>query len=300
MGKGIEDISHYFISMREASNSGVVDTGTVTEKSPPLEIHRMIAVISKTPGIPGLAWSAFLSLALSQCEKKILLMDIGSEPQVLSGLLPSVPVLPSLNALLEQSDKAIARDSSAGVRVLSFQFHTEELQEFRSEEREILFQMLRREERQADILLSNIEFDLLNSDSLRPVRYFDEVILMVPQEDLQEIYGVLKVLYLLNPNLRVGMIDTGGPRENGSTGAQNLAIAAHQFLQKSPVVLGQIPQRLNESGNRALKYSMEFFSRDEWKEDLAVFGRGILEGLNGPKDGQLLFEKIDSKITKTS
>lgn len=293
MGKGIEDISHYFISMKGAPGTGAA---RAVQEAPLKEgIHRRAAVVARTPGIPGFAWSACLALALSYCGKKVILMDIGSEAETLSAYLQSAAIFPSLGALLDQTDKSITKDCSVGFRLLSFQFLKEEFDRFGSEDREILFQMLCREEEQAEIMLSHVHCDLLNPEALNHLRYFDEVILIVPQEEAPETYGLLKVLYHLAPNLRVGLVDTGVSARPGPTAAERLAEAAGRFLGQTPVVLGGIPAVLTESGSQALKLPIQAIGRGDFRGELGAFGRSVLTGLNGPRDGRLLFDLIQSK-----
>ena len=299
MGKGIEDISNFFISIQENTDSKPRVVASFQEPFSKRSPHWRVAVIGQTHGIPGFGWAAHLALAMSHCDQRVLLVDIGSDVEDLTRYLQPLKVYPSLNSLLDQSDKAIARDSTGGYRILSFQLDSDEIGQFKPEEREILFQILCREEQHSDILLANIHFDVMKTDPLSHLGFFHEVVLIVPSENIQETYGVLKALYHLEPDLRIGLIDTQDRPKNHPSGAQRLVSAASQFLKKTPVFLGGFPHALMDSEFRAFKLPPHVYGRDKFKKEFTELGQTILNGLNGPKDGRLLFETIESKFNSS-
>ena len=300
MGKGIEDISHFFISIKENLDSKQPVVASFQETPSSRSPHRRVAVIGHSHGTPGFGWTAHLALAMSHCDQRVLLVDIGSNVEDLTRYLQPLKVYPSLNSLLDQSDKTIARDSTGGYRILSFQLHSDEIGLFKPEEREILFQILCREEQHSDILLANIHFDLMKTDPLSHLEFFHEVVVIVPPDDIQETYAVLKALYHLEPSLRIGLMDTQDRPGDHPSGAQRLVRAAAQFLKKAPVILGSFPQVLMDSDFRALKLPPHVYGRDKFKKEFTELGQTILNGLNGPKDGRLLFETIESKVKSSS
>jgi len=134
-------------------------------------------------------------------------VDIGTAPTKLALVLDTLVIHPSLNDLPKQPGKPIAVECRGGYRVLPFQIKLRDLQQFDPVQHEILFQMLQREEGQADILLLNIPFDMTQADLFCYLQFLHETILVVSLQDLLGAYRNLKVLFSIRPSLHVGLIE---------------------------------------------------------------------------------------------
>lgn len=195
-GKDVEDIAHFFLSPVQAPESKPVSTEKKRPIILPGNLHRIIAVISQTPKIPTIFWSSQIASTLTRCGKRVLVIDVGTEPEKLGYVLNSVTIHPTLGDLLNQTDKSITVEGPGGFRMLAFQLQMHELNNFKDEEREILFQTLRKEEQQSDVVLLNIHFDQMNADLISYLQSLHETVLIVSPEDLFGAYRMLKILFL--------------------------------------------------------------------------------------------------------
>jgi hypothetical protein len=289
MGKGIEDISHFFMSMAEPAAAAPDVPKRLREEPYRRESHRVMAVLSGgTPG-SGLPAAARLATALSHEGKKILLMDIGSTRETLESVLRPLQIQPSLNDLLNQSDKAIVHATSNGYQVLSFQLQEGELETFKPEEREILFQMLCREEQHSDVFILHIEFDPFRPGLLFPLRSIYETAVVVSTRDLLRAYGALKFIYHMQPEMRVGLIDAGAGAAGGA-GLSLLVEGARKFLGKSPVAAGTLPRRAESPESPP--------ASDQTEPHRAPAGLAseLLGALSGKEDRHLFFERIEAEL----
>lgn len=288
LGKGLEDISHLFLSSAKPSES----KSPSSENRNVIELRghltRVIAVISRTPEIPTIFWTTYLALALAQCGQKALVIDIGTDRDELASVLKPLAIHPSLGDLLNEPEKVIVVESPQGLRVLAFQMQLEELRQFKEEEREILLQILRREEQQADVLLVNTPLDLMKAEVRAYLKCLNEAVMVASPHDLLGAYRLLKVLFHLRPSLRVGLVEYGGPEDIARGGLQRLVMASREFLKQSPSVLGEIPP---------VKTPLLFSDQEGSSiQNLLELGKRILQGLNGRESRGLFFDEIQNQL----
>ncbi len=292
-GKDVEDIAHFFLSPVQAPESKPVSTEKKRPIILPGNLHRIIAVISQTPKIPTIFWSSQIASTLSRCGKKVLLIDIGTESEKLGYVLNSLTIQPTLGDLLNQPDKSISVESPGGFRVLAFQLQLHELNNFKDEEREILFQTLRKEEQQADVVLLNIHFDQMNTDLILYFQSLHETVLIVSPEDLFGAYRMLKILFCVRPDLCVGLVEYGSSESAYRGGIQRLVMASKEFLKTSPVVLGGIGGSTSVKVNGMHRTFVNGSSQEQAMEGVC---KRILEGLSGEGSRELFFEHIQAQL----
>ncbi|MEE8074977.1 MAG: hypothetical protein V3T60_05065 [Candidatus Binatia bacterium] len=294
LGKGIEDISHFFLSPTqppELSSQRPQNRPATCTRG---KIHRVIGVTSQIAGVSGFFWSSRLALALSRFGKKVLLVDVGMESDRLVSVLDSSLIRPSLNDLLRQSEMAISVEGPGGCRLLGFRIQLEELDRLSRAEREILFQILEMEEDQADIVLLNLKLDMSHRDILLYIQSLDEAVLVVSPQELLDSYLVLKALFSIRSELRVDLIEYGTSQGTYRDGVHRLAFASRGFLQRSPVVLGSVPK----DACKAAMGAPHAVNRENSQVDvMAEIGKKILEGSNGQEsfDRGLFFKRIQSR-----
>jgi MinD-like ATPase involved in chromosome partitioning or flagellar assembly len=308
LGRGLEDISHLFLSpvkpvesepsqpeKKQACRTG--GPAIAARSSRP----RVIAVVGRTPGVSSIFWAGHVASALSRCGKKTLVMDVGTKREELVLVLKSMAIHPTLGDLLNQSDKSIAIEGPLGFRILTFQLQLGELREFKEEEREILFQILREEEQLADVLLLNISLDLNQSDALSYLRCLQEAVLVVSAQDLPEAYRTLKILFHVRPSLRVGLIEYARSDSYPQGGLQKLVLACGEFLRQSPMVLGRIPPDSSMMRSVMTKTLLELSDNPgPAGQALLEIGQNILNGLNGREHRPLFFDEIQTQLDDRS
>ena len=296
LGKGVEDISHFFLSPAEVPSIVPASPNDSASPKVPGMLHRIIAVVSETPRIPTLFWSSQLASVLSQAGKKVMIIDVGTEPGMLADVFHDTLIHPSLNDLLNQADKSITVEGPGGFRILGFQIHLDELRQFKPEELEILFQILRKEEQEVDIVLLNIRFDFMqvDTDIVTYLQFLHESILVVSPEDLLGSYRLLKVLYKIQPGLTVGIMECGSDQGPYHGGIQRLVMASKEFLNKSPAVLGGIEGSVRFGSNGGGLPTLHQGSSQQ--KAMVGIGKRILQGFNGGEGRGLFFEFLQTKF----
>ena len=280
LGKGIEDISHFFLSSSKSSDL----KRPLSEDKSPIGLssnrHRIIAVTSQTPKMPAMYWSSQLAIALSECGENVLMVDVGTKPDQLASLLNPIVIYPSFVDFLNQPDTTITVEAPGGFRVLSFQILLEELRQFDPKDCERLFGVLLDEEQDADVLLLNIDFDLMQTDLISHLQCLQEVVLVVSSDDLLGAYRVLKVLRSIRPELCVGLIEYGASRSDFRGTMQQLVLASKKFLQTSPVILGTVPLNVSITG----------------RGPMVEISKIILHDLSSQESQRLFFEQVQASM----
>jgi MinD-like ATPase involved in chromosome partitioning or flagellar assembly len=243
LGKGLEDISHLFLSGGSASSMGPVPPPTETSPRPPESRIRVWLSLSLVPQLPSAFFSANLGVELARAGRRVLAIETAALPST-EEVLGTVQIQPSLNELLEQPEKQLTVDGPMGMKILGFQLRFDELQEFAAEEQEILSQVLRKEEENAEMIW--VHSDYLENDVLqRWVRLVQGVVLTVDLNSTSLIrsYQACKFLYHTRPDLRLGLVVFGKEdNEAAMESIKKLTEAASRFLGKSIEGYGTIPE----------------------------------------------------------
>lgn len=243
LGKGLEDISHLFLSGASSAPSlGRAQPAVQNRVGASKSEARVWLALSLVSRLPSAFFTANLSVELARAGKRVLAIETAPVPS-LDEVLGTVPIHPSLNDLLEQPQKQISVEGPLGMKLLSFQLRSEELQGFSTEEQEILAQVLRKEEDDAELILIHAVYEE-NGTFQRWVSLAKGVVLTVDlnPETLVQTYQVCKYLYRLQPDLRIGLLVFGNrDKETAAAGMKRLSDAVLQFLGKSLEGYGIIP-----------------------------------------------------------
>ena len=243
LGKGLEDISHLFLSgVPSPPSLGRVQPVIQKQSQGPAPDTQVWLTLSLVPRLPSAFFTANLGIELARAGKRVLAIETGAVPSM-DEVLGTVQIHPSLNDLLEQPQKQIAVEGPLGMKLLSFQLRLEEIQGFATEEQEILLQVLRKEEEDAEWVLIHAVYEE-RSTFHRWVRLVHGVVLTVDlnSETLLQAYQTCKYLYQLQPDLRIGVMAFGDrDQEAASAGMKRLSDAVLQFLGKSLEGYGVIP-----------------------------------------------------------
>jgi flagellar biosynthesis protein FlhG len=242
LGKSLEDISHLFLSRPSSVPSpGQVHPLTQAGMEALQPETTVWLALSLVPRLPSAFFMANLIVELARAGKRVLAVETSPVPS-LDEVLGTAPIHPSLNDLLEQPQKNITIEGPFGMKLLSFQLRLEELQGFAAEEQEILSQVLRREEEEADLLLIHAVYEE-NSAFQRWVGMVQGVVLTVDLNSgtLLQTYQVCKYLFQLHPDLRIGINVFGQRDRETAAGMEKLSDAVGRFLGKSIEWHGMIP-----------------------------------------------------------
>jgi MinD-like ATPase involved in chromosome partitioning or flagellar assembly len=243
LGKSLEDISHLFLSgVSSAPSLDRVQPSVQKQAEGSTFETRVWLTLSLVPRLPSAFFTANLGVELARAGKRVLAIETAPVPS-LDEVLGTVQIHPSLNDLLEQPQKQITVEGPLGMKLLSFQLRSEELQGFATEEQEILSQVLRKEEEDAELILIHAVYEE-NSAFQRWVSLVQGVVLTVDlnSETLLQTYQACKYLYQLHPDLRIGLMVFGHrDKDTAAAGMKRLSDAVLQFLGKSLEWYGIIP-----------------------------------------------------------
>lgn len=243
LGKGLEDISHLFLS-NPSSGSAV----NRPQSTPPNHAEgskfqtRIMVAMSLVPRVPPAFFTANLCVEMARAGRRVLAIETGPLPS-LDGVLGTVQIQPSLNDLLDQPDKKLTVEGPMGMKVLTFQLRLDEIQGFVAEEQEILSQVLCKEEENADLIFLHAGYEE-NAAFEKWVRMVQGAVLTVDLDSvsLLQIYQACKFLYHTHPDLSLGLLVFGKEeKETAAEAMQKLSEAAARFLGKSLGWYGVIP-----------------------------------------------------------
>ncbi|MBI3811559.1 MAG: hypothetical protein HY283_05070 [Nitrospirae bacterium] len=243
LGKGLEDISHLFLSgVSSAPSLDRARPDARKQAKRPTSDTRVWLAMSLVPRWPSAFFTANLGVELARAGKRVLAIETAPVPSM-DEVLGTVQIHPSLNDLLEQPQKQIAVEGPLGMKLLSFQLRSDDLQGFAAEERDILSQVLRKEEEDAELILIHAVYEESGAFQ-RWVRLVQGVVLTVDldSETLLQTYQVCKYLYQLQQDLRIGLVVFGDrDAAAAAAGMKRLSDAVLQFLGKSLEWYGMIP-----------------------------------------------------------
>lgn len=245
LGKGLEDISHLFLSPPESGGERKsLKPEEVFEEATGVDKTRVWVSCSLVQGLPSAFFSGNLAVELARHGKKVLMVETAPVPSI-DGVFGSVPIKPSLNELLEQSQKSLTFEGPKGIRVLSFRLDPRELQNFSRDERDILAQIFSREEETAEFVMVHAHFK--EDPAFEQILGSAQGVVLAATPSalaISEIYRVCKYLFQVNPGIRVGLIAySPGRRENGMNSVRmgKIVEAAKHFLGKNLEWFGTIP-----------------------------------------------------------
>lgn len=244
LGKGLDDISHLFLSgpSQSPSDKRMIPPGRAIEQNVNLR-RKVWLTISLVSDLPSAFFTANLAVELGRCGRKVLVVETAPLP-ALDRVFGTAQIQPSLIDLLEQSQRQIVLDGPMGMKILSFRLCPDELRGFPLEEQQILAQILRQQEEKAEQILVHANYEE-NSAFEKWIGLGQGVILSVDLKAdwVPEAYRVCKYLFHLNPGLRIGLLGFGNQDEERWAACRNkIGEAASNFLGKTLEWYGVVPE----------------------------------------------------------
>lgn len=239
LGKTLEDISHLFLSDPVSASSSPPKNNPGLGSSPILRTWMSVSMVSEPPSA---FFTGNLALALARAGRRVLAVET-TEGCPLGAVLGSVRICPSLKDLLEQPGKQVTLEGPLGLKILSFRMDPDEMGGFVEEEREILCQILDREEMAVELILAHASLEE-EARFHRLLPTAEGVVLTVAprKETLKDAYQLCKFLIQTQPHLKIGLLDyyVRDDRERMDWIGQ-LTEAVRRFLGKSLEWFGGIP-----------------------------------------------------------
>lgn len=306
LGKTLEDISHLFLSDRapvSAENPTAPDRKAFSGLGIP--ITRTWLAVSLISEIPSAFFAGNLAIQLARSGKRILAVETAPLPS-LDEILGTVHIQPSLNHLLDQSDKKVTVEGPLDMKVLSFRLCLEELKKFPVEEQEILFQILSKEEQSSDLTLVHAVYseDPTFEALLRTAQ--GVMLIASPRmETVSETYRVCKHLYYFQPSLRLSLMMYGGQDgESVIAWKEKLTGAVGQFLGKSLEWHGMIPADPNIERSLSAKIPLTLLDQSSVASSCFAKSAGLLQaGVRIEKNGSvgefLFFNRLQHTFNET-
>ncbi len=190
---------------------------------------------------------------------------------------------------------------SSLIRLLAFHLDASDLQSLPEHEKEILMEVLMREEFSSDFILINSPFQEESGQS-HPFKFVQDLfILAFPnQSSLRETYRVVKQAVQSNHNLRIGIFYSGIEENEGVLKSfRQLAQGTEKFLGVSLTYLGVLPTPVKVTGLESNgKKGVQERIREGWVPDpLIQLGERIMKrgGFNPYMIQTPFFEKMISQ-----
>lgn len=147
------------------------------------------------------------------------------------------------------------------------------------------------EEREADVLLLNIEFGAMRDHWIPYLHLLQEMAMVVSEEDVLGAYRMMKALYSIRPGLRLGLIEYGESRGEPRHAAKSLTRASNKFLQKSPLTLGDVQM---DAAIRPPLVGVDLCFENPPNRTLIEIGRKIIQGLNRRAGQRPFFAQVQA------
>ncbi len=240
LGKGLEELSHLFMS--PATPVGTAARGKPTVDRLTQGRPRRFVLLSNTPGLPVGFWASTLAAAFARSGKRTLLIEGHSAPPGIAEMLNLPVIHASLSEFLGQKEKQLTLGESEGIRLLAFHVRPDELRALRAEERDILLEILRREEEMSDYLLITLDPEPTDSVEVELLAVNREAVVIAQAGDPVPVYRLLKALYHHNPRINVGIIVYGVNAEaEAAEMIDRLSATVKKFLDRSLTFYGIFP-----------------------------------------------------------
>lgn len=240
LGRGLEDISHLFISKRPSTESAARPIPSPAENMAQGSPKRF-CLVSAVRGYTVAFWAMNLAAALSRGGKRCLLIEGHTGSDSLSEMLNLPGVHASLGEFLNH-DRQLTHGDPGGVRLLAFQIRVEEFRSIKAEERDILFEILKREEEASDYVVTTFETDPLEPAMMELLRANREAVVIGQADDPVPTYQQIKALCYHHPGVNIGLILHGVASESEAAPiVERLGAAARRFLDKPISLYGILP-----------------------------------------------------------
>jgi len=297
LGRGLNEISHLFVSSKEEKRSGV---GPCLAPQPMVRTPRSFTVMSLIP-YPSGPFLVSLAISLSFHHAKVLLVDFKGQDPDLGTLLGFPKLAPSIQDYLEVEEHPFMVQFSSLIKLLAFHLKGSDLHNLPYHEREILFQVLLQEEFSSDYVLVHIPFPRKKGQSLGLSLVHDLLIFTSPnQSSILDTYRVIKQVLQTNETLHVGVLFSEPNRgENTMEAFQQLTSGARKFLGASMSYLGILPplHTIISQNSKDTGWFSENNRMDSIPETLLRLGERIIkgEGFNPYITPPPFFEKVFSQ-----
>ena len=238
MGRGLEDFSHLFLSspsQKPKSSDEKVKDDTDREKSLPVPARTLC--ITSDKGVHERSFVALqLALEISRKGKNIVLFDADFSLPRLGMLLDDSIQQSSLTHLIENNgtEKPPSHDYK-GITLITVDADISTYHSLSSHERNVLEKNFYAIEKNADVILVIVSPEM--TDLMRTfLNVISEIMVVVPQPVAEMInaYGVIKAIFNLNGNARVGvLVSRVAPPSQAETVFSKMQQVVDKFLHKS-------------------------------------------------------------------
>lgn len=246
LGRGLEDFSHLFLSSESENKEHVPSTklDVVVEKEDARIPAQPICIIGDT----GIAEHAFLTvnlaLDIANQGKKVLVFDADFSLPRLCMLLGMPAHNSTLHLMTEHGGEGVVEEGIEGVKLITLDMDVSDLHTLSESERSAIRRCFKNAEVEADILLIHISPGFVRNTQviLQSVR---DIIVITPQPvaDMIHAYGIIKTIFQVNGNARVGIVSSRiGDINQAEAVFEKMQRIVKKFLDKPLYHYGCIPE----------------------------------------------------------
>jgi MinD-like ATPase involved in chromosome partitioning or flagellar assembly len=297
LGRGLNEISHLFISQKEEKKSGGIPYAAPHCM---VRIPRSFAVLSLIPYPPG-PFLVSLAISLAFHRAKVLMVDFKGQAPDLGTLLGFPKLASSIQDYLGEKERPFRVQFSSQINLLAFHLKESDLHSLPYHEREIFLQGLLDEEFASEYLLVHVPIQKTKGQFLGASLVHDLLLFTSPNPNyMLDTYRVIKQVLQANENLHIGVLySEPNQGENTVEAFKQLTGATKKFLGASMSYLGVLPplhqiirQKSKETGGLSEKKPW-----DSIPDSLFQLGERIIkgEGFNPFGASTPFFEKVFSQ-----
>lgn len=245
LNKGLEEISHYFISapLSEERKRGAVADPFRPETAPGKR-KRILPVLSTCSDIPTSFFTCHLGLAIARSGRDVFVIDIEKRQPNVESQFGLKPVALGLSDILYPSENKLFRNVEPRLRVLDIRLDLGALPSPQRERDKKLVEMLSREEKLSEWVLINLpRSGAMVLQNLEWASRIRELVIFMDarSKNRVESYTFIKALFARMPELRIylGVCDVSSAEEAKEI-YNKMETGTERFLGKSLVSVGYI------------------------------------------------------------
>ena len=258
-GKGLQDISHFFLSgsAPPGANRPAVLKSVEPVAEPGPKRRRVVSFLSLCPQVPSALFTCNIGLDLAAQGKNVFIVDVEKRQPNVESTFGMRPATLGLSDILYPSENKIFRDVDRHLRVLDFRLELSALPSHERERDRRLVELLDREESDSEWTLVNLPRSSRLLQNPEWVARVNEVVLLTGPETqgMIETYASIKSLFSIRPDLQiyVGICEAASYQEarevfekisSGTLTLLRKKINSLGFLLKDPSIVQSLQEQV--------------------------------------------------------
>jgi len=246
LGRGLEDFSHLFLSSKSEKSEHLSGTkqDVVCEREGTENPARVICITSDRRVGERAFFTSNLALEIARQRKKVLLFDADFSLPRLCMLMEVTAHSSILRFIAKNSEEEIFAEGIDGVKLITLDVDISDLRSLCENELTSLMRCFKSAEEKADIILVATSPSFIQT-TRAILEAISEIIVITPQQVAEMInaYGVIKTIFQVNKDARVGIVSSRIDTPVQAEGVfEKMQRVVKKFLDKTLYNYGYIPE----------------------------------------------------------